>query len=1082
MKRKMVCILLICSFLISGVGFNVNLVKAVAAETEYDIKAGDMVEYGGKGFLVTYEITALWNYSYNVNVTITNTGKSTIHNWALLYSLDDNKITNIWNGKIANYENGLYLINNNTWNMDIEAQSSIQFGYTASYDNTKAVIPKSFVLTNCEKDVSSKNYEMEYQVTSSGGGQLTANLIVKNVSDERICDWSLTFKYDNEIYNMWCAVLEQKKQGDNEFIYGIRNPGWSQNIESGSEYTLGFQADAENIHAKPNSFEMKCYDNTIDYEADSDGDGVYDVLEVMYGTNAYLSDTDGDGLSDEIEIYKLGYDPTKKDTDDNGILDGDEDEDEDNLSNIYEVKNNLQAWNADSDEDGLNDGDEVNKYGTNPLLEDTDGDTLIDGSDVKLNFNPNKKDSNDNGITDDKEYVRQEISETIDEDINDGAITDVTVKLSVTGDVTENTTINNVYNEDILSSNVEGLVGVPVDISCDGTLSKATISFHYSPENLGDTDEDDLAILWYDEKNDDYVIYDDEAVLDKNNHTISYTTTHFSTYMVVNKKVWYSVWKNEIDYRTPAKKNKYMDVVLTIDASGSMKGTEIKHAKNALKEFVKAKRNKDRCSVVQFTDVAEVLGNFKKSKTKIINDINEIEVGGKTDVDKGLKKAINVYTRDSYNDVGNEKNILLVCDGDVEYNQKIVDQAVKNNIAIYTILIGNKNESTLEKISNKTGGVFCLAENASDLSDSMFQMEKSIIGEINTKDSDGDGIYDVYEEKGMLCSNGKIIKTNKNKKDSDGDGLSDYEEMVGFDFHSVPLMMGTKTIYKKGTDEYIDSICFSIRSNPSLPDSDKDEYNDKVDKKPLHKDVKLIGIKKSEKFVPIATDSKALSYDNTWNYAYISYGGNQEWWKNINNKMSNGGCGVIAAANVIYYHYRKGKNIFFPFTKDAYMKEANSLMGSLISKEGTIAAPIKYVMKIYWKQHGGSYKADMDVNLFSSNKSSKKLLKKIKKALKKKNPIIFSVGGKVKWKESSNGPMMKTSSGSLIKFNKSKEYFNDHYVTITGVIVNEQDNSCKLQVSSWGVKYYIDYDEIYKYVSKHSSSVFCDAIFVTGVR
>ena len=963
--------------------------------------------------------------------------------------------------------------------MDIEAKSSIEFGYTASYDKTTALIPKSFVLTNCEKNVPSKDFDIGYRVNSSGGGQLTADLIVKNVSKEKICDWSLAFKYDNEIYNMWCATLEQKQQEDKGFIYGIRNPGWSQNIDSGSEYILGFQASSKNKDEKPNSFVMKCYDNSIDYEMDSDGDGVYDVLEVMYGTNAYLSDTDGDGLSDEIEIYKLGYDPTKKDTDNNGILDGDEDADEDGLSNKYEVKKNLQAWNADTDEDGLNDGEEVNKYGTNPLLEDTDGDTLLDGSDVKLNFNPNKKDSNDNGITDDREFVKQKISENIDDDnANDGAITDVTVNLNVMGDASEHTVIENVYNEDIMSSNVEGLIGVPIDISCGGTLDKATISFHYSPEKLGDAGEDDLAILWYDEENNDYVIYDDEAVLDKNNHTISYTTTHFSTYMVVNKKVWYAVWKNEINYRTPVKKKEYVDVVFTVDASGSMRGTEIKHAKKAMKEFVDAKRGKDRCSVVQFTDTAEVLGNFKKSKTKIKKDIAEIEVGGKTDVDKGLKKAIKLYTRESYKDVGNDKNILLICDGDLDYNKEIVDQAIKNDIAINTVLVGNKTESTLEKISRKTGGAFSLAKNASDLSDVLFQMQKSIMGPINTKDSDGDGIYDVFEEKGMFCPNGKIIKINKNKKDSDGDGVSDYKEMTGLEYHSFPLMPGIKTIYKKDTDEYIDALYFPFRSNPKLWDSDKDGYNDKVDKRPLHNDVKLTGIKKDKDFVPIELNSNAVSWNGTWNFDNIAYGGDQGWW---NNKIQSEGCGIIAAANVIFYQNRKGHDMLFPFSKDGYKKQVGKLKKFIPILNGTVAVTIRNGMNMYWKTQSpvNPNKTDVDINLFSSQKSSNKFLKKIKKAMKKKNPMILSVGGKVFWKKGANGPVMQQSNGSLIDFNNTKNHLDNHYVTVTGVLVDKQKNTCKLQVSSWGEKYYVDYDKIYSYVDKHSSSTLCDAIFVS---
>jgi hypothetical protein len=43
---------------------------------------------------------------------------------------------------------------------------------------------------------------------------------------------------------------------------------------------------------------------------------------------------------------------------------------------------------ADTDGDGLSDGDEVIKYGTNAMLKDTDGDTYEDGTEVKNGFNP----------------------------------------------------------------------------------------------------------------------------------------------------------------------------------------------------------------------------------------------------------------------------------------------------------------------------------------------------------------------------------------------------------------------------------------------------------------------------------------------------------------------------------------------------------------------------------------------------------------------------------------------------------------------------------------------------------------------
>lgn len=57
---------------------------------------------------------------------------------------------------------------------------------------------------------------------------------------------------------------------------------------------------------------------------DSDGDGLTDDEELLYGTNPLLVDTDGDGLSDyeEIVIYKTN--PLNPDTDGDGFTDGEE--------------------------------------------------------------------------------------------------------------------------------------------------------------------------------------------------------------------------------------------------------------------------------------------------------------------------------------------------------------------------------------------------------------------------------------------------------------------------------------------------------------------------------------------------------------------------------------------------------------------------------------------------------------------------------------------------------------------------------------------------------------------------------------
>ncbi len=82
------------------------------------------------------------------------------------------------------------------------------------------------------------------------------------------------------------------------------------------------------------------------------------------------------------------------------------DPDGDGLTNRQEKKLGTKMKVADTDGDGLNDGDEVNKYQTNPLLADSDNDELNDREEVMVHkTNPNKADSDDDGLTDKQEVV-----------------------------------------------------------------------------------------------------------------------------------------------------------------------------------------------------------------------------------------------------------------------------------------------------------------------------------------------------------------------------------------------------------------------------------------------------------------------------------------------------------------------------------------------------------------------------------------------------------------------------------------------------------------------------------------------------
>lgn len=350
----------------------------------------------------------------------------------------------------------------------------------------------------------------------------------------------------------------------------------------------------------------------IDTNKDSDGDGLMDLQEIYSGTNPLNRDSDGDGLTDYCEIMITGTDPLKEDSDGNGKIDSLEDLDEDGLTCKEELEIGTSLINADTDEDGLKDGEEIHTYKTDPLKEDTDGDGLNDGDEVKLGLNPLSKDTNNDGVSDNQEKINQKMKVEIDEE-EKLEIKEIQVQMKANGNIENTTTIESVYQEDIMSSEVEGLIGVPVEISSESDFEQAVITFYYDEDLLGDTAEDNLAVMWYDEENETYRIFDEESVIDTENNCISYTTIHFSTYMVVDKKKWYAAWSKTIDYRrrgTEPVPIAYYDFVYTIDCSGSMKGDRMSMAKKALKSFADAMLDKDRAAVVSFTDEAKLISHF----------------------------------------------------------------------------------------------------------------------------------------------------------------------------------------------------------------------------------------------------------------------------------------------------------------------------------------------------------------------------------------------------------------------------------------------------------------------------------------
>ncbi len=123
--------------------------------------------------------------------------------------------------------------------------------------------------------------------------------------------------------------------------------------------------------------------------SDADNDGLTKKQEKELGTNPDVADTDGDGLTDGEEFLTFNTDPLKADSDGDGLNDGAE-------FKTYKTNPN----SADSDNDGLTDTDEVNKYKSNPLSDDSDKDGLKDATEIELKTDMNNSDTDGDGLKD----------------------------------------------------------------------------------------------------------------------------------------------------------------------------------------------------------------------------------------------------------------------------------------------------------------------------------------------------------------------------------------------------------------------------------------------------------------------------------------------------------------------------------------------------------------------------------------------------------------------------------------------------------------------------------------------------------
>ncbi len=239
------------------------------------------------------------------------------------------------------------------------------------------------------------------------------------------------------------------------------------------------------------------------------------------------------------------------------------------------------------------------------------------------------------------------------------------------------------------------------------------------------------------------------------------------------------------------------------------------------------------------------------------------------------------------------------------------------------------------------------------------------------------------------------------------------------------------------------------------------------------------------KYVPVIKDSS------------VSYGGSQMWFSSKDKRSTdyiirNYGCGTIATADLFLYlamqdpyHTSKeteialqGGNEIYYENYDAYVRLIHSEYTKTRRIIAVLGPRIAHSVNTYSKTYGLNYRASWKLTLTYYD-----MYEMIKEMLYQDIPVILSIGpntpnlwGKkgiffyqkylIDNPENTNkeNPSENTEKIPKYCYMALMQDVNSHYVTATGIEMDEIFGKIMLKISSWGKQYYINYEEYRNYV------------------
>lgn len=377
----------------------------------------------------------------------------------------------------------------------------------------------------------------------------------------------------------------------------------------------------------------------------------------------------------------------------------------------------VEVISSDTDMDGLTDEYEENVSRTDPKNADTDGDGMMDGDEVLLGLDPTLASTKSDDLNDSERELKYKFTDKE---------TNVTIQIVGSGNLTKTTV--DAYETDSLQK-LNEMASPLYYIFSNAKIKSMDVKIKYNKETLAKRGlkEDSLSIYKLDEGANKFIKLDSN--LNKEDSSIS-------TQIKENCKLF-------IADSSTMKSRLTTELMFVIDNSGSMYSKEQIAESNEndvnFKRLTTANKMIDKLKgdykfgagkfTFDYTNLAELTTDKEYVKSKIDSVKNSTERFTGTYIGEALSSGLKQFPDE--NKTGARRYMILLTDGkdtenvsgyDRDRTKNAIEEAKKKGVKVYTIGLGKEiDKEVLKNIATQTSGKFFYALNA-DILDNLFEV------------------------------------------------------------------------------------------------------------------------------------------------------------------------------------------------------------------------------------------------------------------------------------------------------------------------------------------------------------------------